>query len=336
MPAEWEPHSATWLAWPSHSDWGNQLEAVRSIWIEMIRGLVKGEKVRLLVADASVEKDVRERLERSDVDSGQVVFHRIAAVDVWMRDYSPTFVVKRGEKPLAFVDWIFNAWGEKYRPYMADDGVARDIARLLDIPAFEAGVVLEGGSIDVNGEGICLTTEQCLLNRNRNPHLSRAQIEQVLKDYLGVSQVIWLGDGIAGDDTDGHIDDIARFVNPTTVVCVVENDETDENYACLRENHDRLLSARDQNRSKLEVVTLPMPGKIAAAGARLPASYANFYIGNAVVLVPVFGHSNDAVALGTLRELFPEREVIGIRCNPLVEGLGTIHCVTQQEPAAGQ
>jgi agmatine deiminase len=334
MPAEWERHSATWLAWPSHSDWGNQLEAVRSIWIEMMRGLVKGEKVRLLVADRSVEKDVRQTLDRSHVDSAQVIFHTIATVDVWMRDYGPTFLVKPGERPLAFVDWIFNAWGEKYRPYMADDGVAREIARLLDIPVFEAGVVLEGGSIEVNGEGICLTTEQCLLNRNRNPHLTRTQIEQVLKDYLGVGRVIWLGEGIAGDDTDGHIDDIARFVNPTTVVCVLENDETDANYACLRENHDRLLSARDQNGSKLDVVTLPMPGKIAAAGARLPASYANFYIGSAVVLVPVFGHSNDATAVGKLRELFPGREVIGIRCNPLVEGLGTIHCVTQQEPAA--
>jgi agmatine deiminase len=270
------------------------------------------------------------------VDAAQVTFHTIAAVDVWMRDYGPTFLVKRGERPLAFVDWIFNAWGEKYRPYMADDRVAGEIARLLDVPVFEAGVVLEGGSIEVNGKGVCVTTEQCLLNRNRNPHLTRAQIERILMEYLGVSRVIWLGDGIAGDDTDGHIDDIARFVGPRTVVCAVENDETDENYALLRENHDRLLSARDQDGSRLEVVTLPMPGKIAAAGARLPASYANFYIGNAVVLVPVFGHSNDAVALGTLRELFPGREVIGIRCNALVEGLGTIHCVTQQEPVSSE
>jgi len=230
-------------------------------------------------------------------------------------------------------DWIFNGWGRKYAAYEDDDRVVKTIASLLQVPVFNHSVVLEGGSIEVNGAGTCLITEQCLLNRNRNPHMTREEIEQFLKKALGVSHLIWLGRGIAGDDTDGHIDDIARFVNPTTVACVLEGNPGDENHVPLRENYERLRDARDQHGNKLAVVTLPCPAPIHYEGSRLPASYANFYIANEVVLVPIFDDPNDRKALGTLQELFPERRVIGLPCRAVVAGLGAIHCVTQQEPS---
>jgi agmatine deiminase len=237
------------------------------------------------------------------------------------------------DQPLAFNDWIFNGWGKKYKSYEDDDRVAREIATLLKVLVFEHTIVLEGGSIEVNGAGTCLTTEQCLLNKNRNPSLTPPEIEQCLKDSLGVDHVIWLGEGIVGDDTDGHIDDIARFVNPTTVVCIVEGNAKDENYGFLQDNYERLKNTRDQNGEKLSIITLPCPSPIYYEGARLPASYANFYIANEVVLVPVFDDPKDAEALGILQDLFPNRKVIGLRCNEIVAGLGSLHCVTQQEPA---
>ena len=264
-----------------------------------------------------------------------VTLLEIPTVDVWMRDYGPTFVTRNAaDHPLAFNDWIFNGWGGKYKAYEEDDRVARAIAELLHVPVFDHKLILEGGSIEVNGAGTCLTTEQCLLNRNRNPHLSRAQIEQFLKDSLGVRQILWLGEGIVGDDTDGHIDDIARFVDPTTVACVIEVNPRDDNYRFLQENYERLQSARDQDGGKLEIVCLPCPAPVVFDGARLPASYANFYIANEVVLVPVFNDGNDQKALGLLQECFPQRKIIGLRCNEVVAGLGAIHCVTQQQPAA--
>lgn len=258
----------------------------------------------------------------------------IPTVDAWMRDYGPTFLTRNSQaSPLAFNDWIFNGWGGKYESYEEDERVAREIAALLKVPVFDQQIVFEGGSIDVNGAGTCLTTEQCLLNRNRNAHLSRAEIEEILKSALGVRQVIWLGEGIIGDDTDGHIDDIARFVNPTTVACIVEANSKDDNYGCLQANYERLQNAKDQDGRKLDIVTLPCPGAVQYEGARLPASYANFYIANEVVLVPVFDDPQDKNALGVLQEHFPDRMVIGLRCNEVVAGFGAIHCVTQQEPA---
>ena len=301
----------------------------------MVKELSPKETVCLLVNDERARDEAARRLTRAGARMDHVLCHRIPTVDVWMRDYGPTFVTrKQSQAPLAFNDWTFNGWGGKYGSHQDDDSVAKAMAPVLGVPAFEHPIVLEGGSIEVNGCGTCLTTEQCLLNPNRNPHLGRNEIEGVLRESLGADKFIWLGDGIVGDDTDGHIDDIARFVNPTTVVCAVEENPADGNYAPLQENYERLQGARDQNGGKLTVVRLPMPGRVDYEGARLPASYANFYIANGVVLIPTYDHPNDRLALGILGELFPDRAVFGIACDALVIGLGAIHCVTQQQPRA--
>jgi len=334
MPAEWSPHRATWLSWPhSQDNWPTQLEQVRAVWVQMIRELSEVEQVYLLVNDESAEREVAARLQRAGAALDKVTFLRLPTADVWMRDYGPTFVTRSTtESPLALNDWIFNGWGGKYESYEEDERVAKEIAALLKVPVFDHPVVLEGGSIEVNGAGACLTTEQCLLNKNRNPNLTRQEIETFLEDTLGVAHIIWLGEGVAGDDTDGHIDDIARFVDPRTVVCIREANSQDENYRRLQENYERLRRATDQDGNPLNVVALPCPSAIYSDGERLPASYANFYIANEIVLVPVFDDPNDGQALGVLRELFPDRRVIGLRCNEVVVGLGAIHCVTQQEP----
>jgi agmatine deiminase len=335
MPAEWMPHRATWLAWPhNRQTWPTQLETVREVWVQIIQALALSEQVLLLVNDEQTRQDVVLRLKNVGTVMKNISILTIPTVDVWMRDYGPTFLTRAGnENPLVLNDWIFNGWGKKYKSYEDDDRVAKEMASLLQVPVFNHSVVLEGGSIEVNGAGTCLTTEQCLLNKNRNPHMSRGEIEQFLKEALGVKHLIWLGEGIIGDDTDGHIDDIARFINPTTVVCVLESNPKDENYAPLRENYERLQGARDQDGNRLSIVTLPCPAPVYCAGSRLPASYANFYIANEGVLTPVFDDPNDYKALGILQELFPERRVVGLPCKALVAGLGAIHCVTQQEPS---
>lgn len=335
MPAEWAPHEATWLAWPNNPEaWPKNLKAVQDIWVEIARVLSLGEKVRLLVHDDEVGEDVSNRLKNAGADMKEVSLLKIPTVDIWIRDYGPTFVTRRGgENRVAANSWVFNAWGEKYESWLKDDGVARQVAHLLQVPLYESSLILEGGSIEVNGQGTCLLTEQCLLNSNRNARLSRREIERTLVDYLGVTHFIWLGQGVAGDDTDGHIDNLARFVNPTTVVCPLEEDSRDENYTPLQENHERLQRATDHKGEKLQVVTLPVPGRVVDGRERLPASYANFYIANETVLVPVYDHPNDEKAIDTLDSLFPERKVIGIPCRSLVYGLGAIHCMTQQEPA---
>ncbi|HSF57194.1 MAG TPA: agmatine deiminase family protein [Candidatus Binatia bacterium] len=335
MPAEWAPHRATWLSWPHNLEtWPTRLEVVREIWLRMIRALADGEEVSLLVNDDQTRHEVAVRLKEMGATMERISIVKIPTVDVWMRDYGPTFITRAvGENPLAMNDWIFNGWGKKYKSYEDDDRVAKDIASLLKVPVFNHSVVLEGGSIEVNGAGACLITEQCLLNRNRNPQMSREEIEHFLKNTLGVSHLIWLGTGIAGDDTDGHIDDIARFVNPTTVVCVLEADSSDENHAPLWENYERLQDARDPQGKKLAVVTLPCPAPVHYEGSRLPASYVNFYIANEIVLVPIFDDPNDRKALGILQELFPDRRVMGLPCRVVIAGLGAIHCVTQQEPS---
>jgi len=335
MPAEWAPHRATWLSWPHNREtWPAFLEKVRDVWVQLVCAITPYERVYLLVNDASAERDVGARLKKAGAVMDNVTLLKIPTIDVWMRDYGLTWLTRKAnDQPLAGNDWIFNGWGGKYKAYEEDDQVARKIAALLKIPIFEQDIILEGGSIEVNGAGTCLTTEHCLLNKNRNPHLNRRQIEERLRDSLGASHVVWLGEGITGDDTDGHIDDIARFVDPTTVVCALEADSQDDNYHALQENYERLRTATDQNGNKIAVVTLPCPRPIYSDGARLPASYANFYIANEVVLVPVFDDPNDVKATGILQDLFPQREVVGLRCNEVVGGLGAIHCVTQQEPA---
>lgn len=335
MPAEWAPHRATWLSWPHNREtWPTALEKVREVWIRMVCALAPHEKVHLLVNDHAAEQEVRSRLSRAGALSDNVTLLTIPTVDVWMRDYGLTFVTRdSNDQPLAGNDWIFNGWGGKYKAYEEDDGVARQIASLLDIPVFLHDIVLEGGSIEVNGAGTCLATEQCLLHKNRNPHLNRGQIEERLMDSLGVSHFIWLGEGVAGDDTDGHIDDIARFVDPATIVCALEADAKDDNYRALQQNYERLQAATDQDGKHFSVVTLPCPRAIYSDGARLPASYANFYIANEIVLVPIFDDPNDANAMGVLQDLFARRKVVGLGCKEVVAGLGAIHCVTQQEPA---
>lgn len=335
MPAEWELHAATWLSWPhKEASWPGKLERIPPIWVEMVRRLVAGEQVNVLVNDAAPAATVHALLADAGVPLARVRLHDVPTDDAWMRDHGPTFVTRGDE--FALVDWIYNAWGGKYPPWQNDDRVPHALAEVLHAPRFEPGLVLEGGSIDVDGAGTLLTTEQCLLNPNRNPGRSRADIERALCDYLGARRVLWLGDGILGDDTDGHVDDLTRFVAPATVVTVVEDDPADPNHAPLQDNLQRLRGMRDAAERPLRVVTLPMPTPVEYDGQRLPASYANFYIANAVVLVPVFDCPNDARALATLRELFPTREVVGITATDMVWGLGACHCVTQQQPAAAR
>ena len=336
MPAEWHPHHSTWLTWPKDPEtWPDRLTQVEKIYLEMISALTPYEIVDLLVDDEETEQKIRQLC--TFPGAARIRFHRIPTVDSWIRDYGPNFLIGSNGS-LAFNDWIFNAWGNKYEALKQDDAVPRLLEPTVQLQRFSPGIVLEGGSIEVNGAGCVLTTEQCLLNPNRNPELSRREIEQTLKDYLGVTKVLWLGEGIVGDDTDGHIDDIARFVVPDVIVCALEDDPDDANYEILRDNLSRLKSMTDAAGRPFEIVTLPMPGVVGGTSTatrvldRLPASYANFYIANNVVLLPVFGHANDTRALETLQSVFPNRRVIPIDCEPLVWGMGTIHCVTQQQP----
>ena len=336
MPAEWHRHSATWLTWPKDPEtWPDRVPQVEEIYLRMMAALAPHETVNLLVDDEETEAFVRERC--AFPDAANIRCHQIPTVDSWIRDYGPNFLLN-DKGGLAYNDWIFNAWGNKYEKLKKDDSIPARLERLLQVPRFEPGIVMEGGSIDVNGAGCLLTTEQCLLNPNRNPHLSKSEIEQYLKDYLGIEKVLWLGEGIVGDDTDGHIDDVARFVAPDVIVCALEEDPEDANYKPLQDNRRRLQTMTDVKGRPFEIVTLPMPGVVGGTSThardldRLPASYANFYIANNTVLVPVFGHSNDRRALVTIQRLFSSRRVVGINCEPLVWGMGTIHCVTQQQP----
>jgi agmatine deiminase len=338
MPAEWERHAATWIAWPhNESDWPGKLAPIRWVYGEFVRHLAPHERVRILVANDEIEREAEETLALVGVDRQRVDLVRVATNRSWTRDTGPLFVRCDGTK-LA-TEWRFNAWA-KYDDWQLDQKVARAIAQAagVDCVTIEAGgrpVVLEGGAIDVDGEGTLLATEECLLDtvQARNPELSREDMEGILRRELGAERVIWLGKGIAGDDTHGHIDDLARFVAPGRVVLCSEANARDENQRALAENRERLESARDAHGRKLDVIPLPMPAPLLFEGRRLPASYANFYIANDVVLVPTFNDAQDRVALGILAELFPTRRVIGIHCVDLVWGLGTLHCMTQQEPA---
>jgi agmatine deiminase len=302
----------------------------------MVRHLADQEQVHINVAGPGMEQEVRLILADAGAGSGNVFFHYHPTNDAWCRDHGPIFVQRAGRDcSQVIIDWDFNAWGGKYPPFDLDDVVPTRIAEELGLPVYRPGIVMEGGSIDVNGLGTLLTTESCLLNPNRNPSLSRPEIEEYLRRYLGVSHVLWLGDGIAGDDTDGHVDDLTRFVDPSTVVTVVEENLADENYEPLQENLERLHGMRDQAGNPLRIVTLPMPRPLWHDGQRLPASYANFYIANGIVLLPTYDPERDEEAESTLQDLFPGREVIGIDCTDLVWGLGAFHCVTQQWPSAG-
>jgi agmatine deiminase len=335
MPAEWEPHRATWLAWPhNQASWPGKFETVEPVIAQMVRALCASETVLIDVLDAAHEDHVRGLLSAAG-GADKVRFHHIPTNDAWRRDHGATLVTRAaaGTNELAAVDWEFNAWGDKYSPYNLDNAVPERMAAILGIPCFKAGMVLEGGSIDVNGQGALLTTESCLLNPNRNPGLSRAAIERRLCEMLGVHTVLWLGDGISGDDTDGHIDDITRFVADDTVVTVVEEDPEDENFAALKDNLGRLRAMMIGSGRPLKVVELPMPSPVYYQGQRLPASYANFYIANRVVLMPGFNDPKDRVAGAILQRLFPDRRIVVIDCIDLIWGLGAFHCLTQQVPA---
>ena len=336
MPPEWAPHRGTWLSWPHKQEsWPGKFEPVPAIFADIVRHLSPHEEVHINVAGPNMEAEVRGVLRGAGVDAGNVFFHANPTDDAWCRDHGPIFVQRAvgDRREEAVIDWGYNAWGGKYPPFELDDVVPTRIARELGLPVFHPGIVMEGGSLDVNGAGTLLTTEACLLNPNRNPSLDRDDIEGYLRDYLGVTKILWLGDGIVGDDTDGHVDDLTRFVDPSTVVTVVEDDPADDNYEPLRDNLRRLAGMTDQDGRPLRVVTLPMPRPLWHDGLRLPASYANFYIANGVVLLPAYDAERDPAARDTLQSLFPTRRVIPIDCTHLVWGLGAFHCVTQQWPA---
>jgi len=341
-PAEWEPHEATWIGWPANrTDWPGKFAPIPWVYGEIVRKLAPGETVRILVNSKSHEAGARRVLKRIGVELSRVEFFRFPTNRGWTRDSGPSFV--RREKPkseVAIVRFGFNAWA-KYPDWQKDALVPSRAARALGLQIFRAELkgrdfVLEGGSIDVNGRGTLITTEECLLDPStqvRNPGLTRAEVEAALRDYLGVTNILWLGRGIAGDDTHGHVDDLCRFVGPRTVVLCREKNSSDPNFQVLEENRERLESMRLEDGSKIEVVPLPMPAPLYFDGQRLPASYANFYISNAAVLAPTFNDPNDRIALGTLAELFRDRPVVGIHAVDLVWGLGTMHCLTHEQPA---
>ena len=400
MPAEWELHEATWLTWPTNrTTWpGKLLKRVENIYIQMIAALLPGEKVNLLVRDTKAAKAVSNRLNGRKYPLSRLIFHQVKTVDTWIRDYGPIFVKKTSvisrpsaeishkaeisrftrddnDSNVAFTKWIFNAWGGKYSDLARDNRVVDRIPYLKKFKRFDTGLVMEGGSIDMNGLGTCLTTEQCLLTKTRNPKFSKKYIEDIFGKYLGVKKMIWLKEGIEGDDTDGHVDDITRFVGPRTVVTAVEDDPKDMNHKILEENLQILKRSTDQDGKRLRIFELPMPGRVGEGRhdgchfeprrmtgreiflfppkadqsqaekaeishfvrddkvGRLPASYANFYIGNKSVLLPIYSNRNDRQALSVIKGLFPKRKVVSIECSPLVYGLGSIHCVTQQQPA---
>ena len=335
MPAEWSRHDATWLTWPRREgiSFPDAFDNIPAMWARLAKQLAEGELVHINVFSEEHEVEIRAALKKADAPLGtRIHLHPFPAYEPWCRDHGPIFV--RNAEGLAVVDWRYNAWGGKYPPCDLDDEVPQHVAKLLGLPLFSPPMILEGGSIEVNGAGTLLTTEACLLNPNRNPELNRTQIEAYLRDYLGVNQILWLGEGIVGDDTDGHIDDLTRFVDERTLVTIVEDDPVDENHVLLRENRERLAAMRDPAGQPWRVVELPTPGRIESEGQRLPASYANFYIANSVVLMPGFDHPNDARAQAILQELFPTRRVIVWPSLDLIWGLGALHCITQQQPAA--
>jgi agmatine deiminase len=336
MPAEWERHYATWISWPKNQESfrGSVLAEVEGAYLKIVEELSKGERVEILVDNEDEKARVAKMLDSTGSLKENIGFHAISTTDVWIRDYGPIFIKRSDIRriDIAYTHWKFNAWGMKYEG-MAEDTHVPEKMPLREFKGFRIPIVLEGGSIDTNGIGTFLTTEQCLLNKNRNPELSRGKIEGFLRSYLGAFNVIWLGEGLEGDDTDGHVDDIARFVSRNTVVCAYEEDSSDANYEALDRNFRILQGSEDQDGKKLNVIKMPMPGKVEKDGMRLPASYMNFYISNKSVLVPIFAVENDKKAIDILKELFPGRNIVGIDCRGLIEGFGAIHCATQQQPS---
>lgn len=333
MPAEWEPQEAVWLSWPhKYASWPGQFRPIPHVFAEIVRQISRFQAVRINAAKRLQARAMRLCAE-AGADMARVTFYDHPTNDAWCRDHGPIFVKNDRTGEVALTDWVHNAWGGKYPPYDLDNLIPPSIGRALGLRRFRKDIVLEGGSIDVNGQGLLLTSEQCLLNKNRNPHLSRAQIEQILRDYLGVRTILWVGDGIIGDDTDGHIDDITRFYKADGFITCVEPNRRDPNHRILADNLERLRSFRTPAGKKFSLVELPMPKPFAFQGQQVPASYANFLIINGAVLVPQFRQPRrDAEAREIIGGCFPGREVIGIDCYHLIWGLGTLHCISQQQP----
>ncbi|MDX1585723.1 MAG: agmatine deiminase family protein [Balneolaceae bacterium] len=339
MPPEWYHHAGTQMHWPTNREtWpGERMERVERVYLDIVDALHKFEPIHLLVPDEGYREKILSLFATRSIDPNQITFHTQPVNDVWARDCGPIFVRRaaEGEEEFAITDWDYNAWGEKYPPYKDDNKLPEYFAEKYDLPRFIPGMVLEGGSIEVNGEGVLLTTESVLLNENRNPDLSKKEIEQKLKDYLGAEKIIWLTKGLAGDDTDGHIDDLSRFLDPGTILTMVVDDKDDINYEALERNLELLEQAKDVHGNAFSIETLPLPktkieGTTVDGSEFVPASYANFYIANGVVLVPTYDIRYDDMALELFGEYFPNREVIGIPCSDLVWGQGSIHCITQQ------
>ncbi|MFI5161646.1 MAG: agmatine/peptidylarginine deiminase [Sphingobacteriales bacterium] len=333
FPAEWAPHTATWLSWPHKEEsWPGKLDTIYKPYCEFIKILTEGELVRINVADEKLKAFAIKQLQLAGVDLNKVEFFDFPTNDAWCRDHGPAFLINPDTKQKVIIDWDYNAWGNKYPPYDLDDVIPTQIAKHFNLPVYHPGIIMEGGSVDFNGKGTLITSTACLLNKNRNPHLNQQQVEAYLHNYYGVEQVLWVNEGIIGDDTDGHIDDTVRFVNEDTVVTVIEENKTDENYQILQENLQMLKEMRLLNGKQLNIIELPMPESIYYDGQRLPASYANFYIANSAVVMPTYRSKNDDKALNVLQQCFPDRKVVGIDSTDIIWGLGSFHCLSQQEP----
>lgn len=334
FPAEFAPHTATWLSWPhKEASWPGKIETIYPIYAKFVALVAEGEKVNINVADEAMKRKASDILAKAGADLANVQFFFHPTNDAWCRDHGPAFLIHQSEKKKMVVKWNYNAWGGKYPPFDLDNQVPISIAEYYGLPLAKPGIVMEGGSVEFNGKGTVLTTTACLLNPNRNPSLNQSQIEDYLKQFYGADHVLWLGDGIVGDDTDGHIDDITRFVNETTVVTVVEEDKNDENYLPLKENVELLEKMKLEDGKSVNIVELPMPAAVVYQDQRLPASYANFYIANKYVVVPTYRDKNDDKALSILQKYFPDRKVVGLDSTDIIWGLGSFHCLSQQEPA---
>jgi agmatine deiminase len=333
FPPEWHPHRATWLSFPKNTDtWEDRFEKIYPSYLEFIKVLSRHEEVCINAHDDVLMAKIRGLFEQYDVSEDNIRLYKHKTNDSWCRDHGPAFLINKNNQDKMIVNWEYNAWGGKYPPFDDDNNIPVKIAEVLGLPYVTAGIVMEGGSVEFNGKGTVMTSKSCLLNKNRNPHLSQKEIEQYLHDYYGMDQVLWVTDGIVGDDTDGHIDDTIRFVNEDTVISVIENNKSDDNYIPLKENLEDLKKMRLLNGKQLNIIELPMPDPVIDNGVRLPASYANFYIANSVVIVPTYRCKQDETALSIIQDSFKDRQVIGIDSTDIIWGLGSFHCLSQQEP----
>lgn len=334
FPAEFAPHTATWLSWPhKEASWPGKINSIFPYYTRFVKELTKGEKVCINIGDEAMKNFAIEQLQNAGVDLSRVEFFFHPTNDAWCRDHGPAFLINpNAEQKKIIVDWGYNAWGNKYPPYDLDDVIPTLVARHYNIPVYYPGIVMEGGSVDFNGKGTLITSTACLLNKNRNPHLNQSQIQEYLVNYYGVEQILWVDEGIVGDDTDGHIDDTVRFTNEDTVIAVIEENRNDENYELLQKNMQQLKQMRLLNGKQLNIVELPMPDELIYEDQRLPCSYANFYIANRSVIVPTFRCKKDDAALQIIQSCFPGREVVGIDSTEIIWGLGSFHCLSQQEP----